>query len=509
MSLFLTATSPISPRTAPTFLRSSWLSWTIGFALCLSAALIGIEGWQMWHVREASLRSAKIVTASLAESLSQQIETTLKTADTVVGSLVQRAEVEGVTPESVQRLYGMMTSLAAALPAIHEMGLTDKDGNAIVKSLVPRPVGMNYRERDYFRFLASHNTRNVFIGQPVRSKVDGSLNITVSRRVNDRNGNFAGIVVSSVSMQFFRKLFETVQLKSGGFINLVSDEGTLLASSPTSFGDGELAALTASPADALEYRSPANGVHRVGSYNHLARYPMTVVVAENSSTILNEWHSQLRVHGAIVLCILAVIGVLGYRVDQANRATRMQALRDGLTGLANRRYFNDRLDQEFGRAARNRQPLSLIMTDLDLFKSFNDHYGHPAGDACLRAVSAAVQGALRRPGDIAARYGGEEIAILLPETDLAGAVRIVRDMQAAVLSLAIPHKASPHGVVTLSAGVASWSPGRQVATAAWLVEVADAALYAAKALGRNTFTVHLNAEAEAPAPSIVPEDARV
>ena len=137
MSLFLTATSPISPRTAPTFLRSSWLSWTIAFALCLSAALVGIEGWQMWHVREASLRSAKIVTASLAESLSQQIETTLKTADTVVGSLVQRVEVEGVIAESVQRLYGLMTSLAAALPAIHEMGLTDKDGNAIVKSLVP------------------------------------------------------------------------------------------------------------------------------------------------------------------------------------------------------------------------------------------------------------------------------------------------------------------------------------------------------------------------------------
>ena len=509
MSLQLATTPPASSRTAPTFLRSSWLSWTIAFALCLSAALIGIEGWQMWHVREASLRSAKIVTASLAESLSQQIETTLKTADTVVGSLVQRVEAEGVSPESVQRLYGMMTSLAAALPAIHEMGLTDKDGNAIVKSLVPRPVGMNYSERDYFRFLESHNTRDVFVGQPVRSKVDGSLNITVSRRINDRDGNFAGVVVTSVSMQFFRKLFETVQVKSGGFINLVSDNGTLLASSPASFSDGEFAALIASPADALEYRSPGNGVHRVGSFNHLTHYPMTVVVAENSSTILAEWQSQLRVHGAIVICILAVIGVLGYRVDQANRATRVQALRDGLTGLANRRCFNETLEQEFRRAVRNRQSLSLIMADIDLFKSFNDHYGHPAGDACLRAISAAVQDALRRPGDMAARYGGEEIAILLPETDLAGAVQIVGDMRAAVRSLAIRHEASPHDVVTLSAGVASWSPGRRNATPAWLVEVADAALYAAKALGRNTFTVHPNAEATAPAPSIVPENVRV
>jgi diguanylate cyclase (GGDEF)-like protein len=199
--------------------------------------------------------------------------------------------------------------------------------------------------------------------------------------------------------------------------------------------------------------------------------------------------------------------VLGYRVDQANRATRMQALRDGLTGLANRRCFNDRLEHEFARAARNRQPLALIMVDLDLFKSFNDRYGHPAGDACLRAVSAAVQSVLRRPGDLAARYGGEEIAILLPETDLAGAVRIVGDMRAAVRSLAIPHDASPHGIVSLSAGVASWSPGRQNATPAWLVEVADAALYAAKALGRNAFTVHPNAETIAPVPPVEHQNA--
>ena len=488
------AHAPVSSKTIPAFPRLSWLSWTIAFALCLSAALIGIEAWQMWHVRKASLRSANIVTASLAESLSQQIESTLKTADTVVGTLVQRVEVEGVNPETLQRLYGLMTSLATALPAIHEMGLTDKDGNAIVKSLVPHPVGMNYRERDYFRFLSSHDTQDVFVGQPVKSKVDGSVNITVSRRVNAKDGSFAGVVVASVSMNFFAKLFETVQFKSGGFISLVADNGMLLASSPNSVGDGEIAALAAAPAGALEYLSPKDGLNRVGASNHLSHYPMTVMVAEDSSAVLNEWYGQLRVHGAIVLSILMVIGVLGYRVDQANRATRMQALRDGLTGLANRRCFNQTIEREFQRAARNGRPLSLIMVDVDLFKAFNDQYGHPAGDACLRAVSAAVQGVLRRPGDMAARYGGEEFVILLPETDIAGAIQIVGDMQAAIRALAIPHQAAPLGVVTLSAGVASWTGGRLTATPAWLVEAADAALYEAKALGRNTFTVSPNVE---------------
>jgi diguanylate cyclase (GGDEF)-like protein len=492
--------APVSPKIIPAFLRSSWLSWTIAFALCLSAALVGIEAWQMWHVREASLRSAKIVTASLAESLSQQIESTLKTADTVVATLVQRVEVEGVNPETLQRLYGLMTSLASALPAIHEMGLTDKDGNAIVKSLVPHPVGINYRERDYYRFLSSHDTRDAFVGQPVKSKVDGSVNITVSRRVNARDGSFAGIVVTSVSMNFFSKLFETVQFKSGGFISLVADNGMLLASSPDSFGDGELAALAAAPAGALEYLSPKDSLNRVGASSHLPNYPMTAMVAQNSSAVLSEWYGQLRVHGVIVLSILMVIGVLGYRVDQANRAARLQALRDGLTGLANRRCFDETIEREFRRAARNVRPLSLIMVDIDLFKTFNDQYGHPAGDACLRAISAVMQGVLRRPGDMAARYGGEEFAILLPETDIAGAVQIAGDMQAAIRKLAIRHEAGPLGVVTLSAGVASWCPGRLTATPAWLVEAADAALYEAKALGRNTFTVCPNVEIAAPPP---------
>jgi diguanylate cyclase (GGDEF)-like protein len=468
-------------------------NWTIALALCLCAALVGIEAWQMWHVRDASLRSAKIVTASLAESVAQQVDTTFKTADTVVATLAQRAEVDGANPASLQRMYGVMTSLAAALPAIHEMGLTDKDGNAIVKSLVPHPVGLNYSERDYFRYLSTHNTRDVFIGRPVRSKVDGSLNITVSRRLNAHDGSFAGVVVTSVSMDFFRKLFESVRSKSSGSIALFADDGMLLAASPGSFGEGEFEALAASPPDALEYLSPKDGVHRVGSYNRLSHYPMIAVVAEDSSSILHGWYDQLRVHGAIVLGILAIIGFLAWRVDQANRAMRTQALRDGLTGLANRRCFNETIERDFGRATRDRQPLSLIMMDIDLFKSFNDQHGHPAGDACLRAVSGAVQGVLRRPGDHAARYGGEEFAILLPGTDTAGAIKIAGDIEAAVRSLAIPHEASPHGIVTVSAGVAC--SGRQITTSAALLEAADTALYAAKAQGRNTFTVHPSADA--------------
>jgi len=221
---------------------------------------------------------------------------------------------------------------------------------------------------------------------------------------------------------------------------------------------------------------------------------MVAVVAQDSATILREWRSQLLVDSAITLCVLILIAVLGYRVERANRATQLNALLDGLTELANRRCFNETIEREFKRAARSRLPLSLIMVDIDLFKSFNDQYGHPAGDACLRTISATVQGALRRPSDLAARYGGEEIAIILSETDVAGAIQIVTDVMAAVRARAIPHEGNAHGIVTISAGIASCNPARRDADTTQLVEKADAALYAAKALGRNAFTVHAATE---------------
>ena len=179
---------------------------------------------------------------------------------------------------------------------------------------------------------------------------------------------------------------------------------------------------------------------------------------------------------------------------------RALATRDGLTGLANRRSFDDALTREWRRSLRSGSPLSLLMVDVDHFKLFNDHYGHPAGDACLRLVADALRSAGRRPADVMARYGGEEFALLLPETPRAGAESVARGIIDAIDSLAIPHAASktaPH--VTLSIGMASHgervgsterpsvracSVAEEASSAEDLVRVADRALYQAKHAGR-------------------------
>lgn len=164
-----------------------------------------------------------------------------------------------------------------------------------------------------------------------------------------------------------------------------------------------------------------------------------------------------------------------------------ETVTDALTGLANRRAFDNALTREWSRAARHDTELSLILLDLDGFKAFNDRYGHAAGDDALRRVAAAIQGVVRRPGDLAVRYGGEELAVILPRTPAAGAARVARTLRTAIETLGVPHLGSAKGVLTASLGVATAAGpvGRTIAMPDGLLVGADGALYRAKNNGRN------------------------
>ncbi|MFH1911228.1 MAG: diguanylate cyclase [Pseudomonadota bacterium] len=158
---------------------------------------------------------------------------------------------------------------------------------------------------------------------------------------------------------------------------------------------------------------------------------------------------------------------------------------DGLTGIANRRHFDEFYQQEWKRALREETPLSLLLCDLDFFKNYNDTYGHQAGDDCLRAVAGVLQKGLRRPGDLTARYGGEEFIVVLPGTLREGALAVAESLRKAVEALAIPHSASATApVVTICLGVSITVPGPGESPAD-LLAAADRALYRAKEEGRN------------------------
>lgn len=197
----------------------------------------------------------------------------------------------------------------------------------------------------------------------------------------------------------------------------------------------------------------------------------------------------LPVHRSVV----DAIGLNFVLEDEIAERKRVEAqlreisLQDGLTGLANRRHFDNVLEVELQRAQRSSRPLSLVLIDIDDFKPFNDTYGHLKGDECLRRISRLIRETVKRTGDLVARYGGDELALILPDTDAEDALRIADGVREAVAAMAIPHAASAiEGcqLVTISAGIATMVPGRY-SVPSDLIQVADDALYGAKRKGRN------------------------
>lgn len=162
---------------------------------------------------------------------------------------------------------------------------------------------------------------------------------------------------------------------------------------------------------------------------------------------------------------------------------------DSLTGVANRRTLDQRLDERWRQAARDQTPVALLMIDVDHFKQYNDHFGHRSGDICLRIIASTICAQLLRPSDMAARFGGEEFAVLIPETDTAGALHVAERIRHSVFNLSLNHPDGQDSRVTVSIGCASLLPSQDEGCHV-LIEAADQMLYAAKGAGRNRVCVH-------------------
>ena len=177
----------------------------------------------------------------------------------------------------------------------------------------------------------------------------------------------------------------------------------------------------------------------------------------------------------------------------ANQELQRQSLEDGLTGIANRRCFDERLEQEWKRAIRTGDYLSVLLLDVDFFKQYNDIYGHQQGDKCLQYVAQTLAESVQRPSDIVARYGGEEFVVILPETDIDGAKQVAERIRQRILALGIVHSAAENHTLTVSIGAAT-ATAKMLMTPQKLLRTADNLLYQAKENGRNRVEVAMVTE---------------
>jgi diguanylate cyclase (GGDEF)-like protein len=312
------------------------------------------------------------------------------------------------------------------------------------------------------------------------------------------------VVVGAIELAYFRDMFANIKLGNRDYIVVMRNDGVLIVREP--FNDGKantngegFRRVLMSRAGLIEGPATFDGVNRLYAYSHVGDLPLVVGVGLSLEDIYAPLQTRaLRVGVVIAILCCAVITLmtlfqreLGRRqavetgLAAAVRELTAIARTDALTSLANRLHFDERLDQEWRRAAREKRSISLLMIDADQFKAFNDLYGHQAGDLALKEIADAISSNIGRPGDFAARYGGEEFAVLLPGTDLRGAHCVAEKIRLSVAELKRPHAGNSAGIATVSIGIACVYPLPGTMVSGALLGSADAALYEAKRRGRN------------------------
>jgi len=487
---------------------------TILFVVFVCVSLLAVDFWLTLRARDEKLYQATLANDNLTHAVSRQLDGMFTETARILGTLVFELERTKNDAATIQHLQPVLVNYVATTEQLQSIFVFDASGHGVVNSEAQPFSLVNNSDRDYFVHHRDSLSSLRYVGKPIISRSTGLWVVPVSQRINGPQGEFAGVVVATIPVSYIRQLMAQYEIGQQGAIALLAEDGSLMARLPYSVDDlHRKIANTAQykPIQNLSYGhlmavSPIDGVERLVSFRHLKNHPLLLTVALSKQEVLQSWRAATYVETGWIVALCVCMGALGgvvirsvrarFKVEIRLRHTRDQlttantqlaqlAHHDGLTGLPNRRYFDESLAREFAQSLRTRRPLALIMIDVDHFKNYNDAYGHPEGDQCLRVIAECIQAAVRRPSDFVARYGGEELAVLLPDTDAAGAAGVAEAVRAAVDRLQLPFPHDPAGQVTISAGVAVHPFSAEVTCAGDLLAAADRALYRAKAAGRN------------------------
>lgn len=484
------------------FVNSSYSMLWIAGALVLAMASICVA--TLYQSRLDTMAHAVETSRNLAIFAENDVARNIELYDLSLQAVVDGMNDPELMKGSPRLRAKALFDRAASATYLGSFVVLDTQGNVVLDARDEFPHSANFSTQDFFAVHKTNPNAGLYIGDPYPSKLhDGAMSIPLSRRITHPDGTFAGVAVLDVQLEYFKKLFSGLSLGANGSLALIRKDGLMMMRQPFDpkvIGRNIRNASTykrfmSEPEGSFSDTSYLDGTKRLYYFRNPPGLPFIIMVARGQSDIYMSWWERTLIIASMMAVLSASFIVLArafvFQLNQRIRAESELALlarTDGLTGLNNRRRFDEMLDQEWDRARRNQLIFSVLFVDIDRFKIYNDTYGHQAGDEVIAKVAKCISDSIRRPGDIAARYGGEEFIVALPNTDIEGASNIAETIRAAVFQLEIENVSSEFGCVTVSIGCAAWAPKYDADVAA-VIHAADAALYDAKKKGRNMVAV--------------------
>jgi diguanylate cyclase (GGDEF)-like protein len=470
-------------RVSAKLLIASSVATVIGFsAICASVLL------DMRRGEEALARQSL---ENLASSIDADISRNIEVYDLslrAVASNMLSPEIKDVS-KAIRHL--ILFDRAATANHFGAIQVFDASGQLTTDASTLDPLPENRADEEYFQVHRDHPDSGLFISRPMLHR--GAFAVVLSRRITGEDGSFLGVVAGSIRFSYFHELFGRLSLGPEENITVLRRDRTIIMRIPFvpgAIGKNLVARPDWNPANLVDGGS-YSGVGPVDPIPRLyvrrgGTTPLFVVVGKPLERIFSLWRTEAIRIGAIMMALIAfVLAATMFLAHEIRRRAVAEdkleelATTDALTGLKNRRKFDAVIESEWRRAMRHKTPISLLMIDADHFKSYNDTFGHQAGDQVLIGIAICITDSVRRAEDCGARYGGEEFAVLLPGLPAAEALKA-----AETIRLKVEGWSDGEQLTTVSIGIASVTPN---AGMDWqhFVHAADKALYAAKASGRN------------------------
>jgi diguanylate cyclase (GGDEF)-like protein len=471
--------------------------WRLSAKLLIASSVVTVLGFSaicasvMLDMRRGEEELARQTLENLASTIDADISRNVELYDLslrAVASNMVVPEIQDVS-NAIRRL--ILFDHAATAKHFGAIQVFDAEGRLTIDAATLDPAPENRSDEEYFQVHRDRPDVGLYISRPTLHR--GAYAIVLSRRISGADGRFLGVVAGSIRFSYFHELFGRLHLGMDDTITVLRHDGTVIMRTPFDL-DVIGRNLDHLPGVKKVLSEPSGSYTGTGALGDVPRLfiwrdgtrPLVVLVGKPWSDILNLWRTEAIRIGAIMMAlILFVLGVTLFLAREIGRRAIAEdkleelATTDALTGLRNRRKFDTAIEAEWRRAARQKMPLALLMIDADHFKSYNDTFGHQAGDQMLVGIAICISDSVRRAGDCAARYGGEEFAVLLPGLSAAEAVGV-----AETIRLKVREWSDGPTVTTVSIGIASLTPSANMDWSV-LLQAADKALYAAKASGRN------------------------